>query len=143
MTTTTVTRRYLKYDEALELLNECVAERGADYVYQDHFGVSCVNWIEGGGTVIDRNGGSEVYQGPSQPGCIVGMVMAKLLGEEAVAGRPEGTLPVFCDRVVFSNKAYTLLAYAQTRQDAKVTWGEAVESGVLNSSGKSDDMWRS
>ena len=124
---TTATRTSISYEEASELIDRAIAERGEDFVYQD----SCV------------------YETLGDPSCMVGRVLAK-------AGVPIETLrmmdmvdkwsPVneygeriytttdfatvvqsgkFSNAFTVDNGALELLHEAQVRQDNRDPWGEA------------------
>lgn len=108
---------------ALELLEECVAERGADYVYgyPPEGGLDCLYVFR------DVNGE------PEGPGCIAGMVLNKLSID--VPREWEGTtfngLPA---SEVFTPAAAGVIREAQARQDNGATWGEALEAAKQRAS---------
>lgn len=120
---------YIDAERAIELLRECVTERGADYVYTpedtgislaDRPGQSCLNW----------------HRTADVPGCIVGLALNKagVTGEDFRDAHSDGDgadsatsdLPM----VFATKRASRMLGYVQERQDRGAPWGEAVDALV-------------
>lgn len=118
--------RTITREEALHALNEAVAMKGPDYV--DAFaakGETCRNVVKVGGTWV--------------PSCIVGTALVWLgvpaewfamecqsvsIGTAAQRLRRDGVMNLTDDAV-------ELMAQAQTKQDQKNSWGDAVAYAAL------------
>jgi len=111
---------------ALELLDQAVAERGADFVYPEDWKV-----------VVPRDGAKDtpmcVYVHDGQPRCIVGQVLVKHGLKPAKLAFYEGhgvtsVLKALGDSGVlsFEHGVLTLLRTAQDLQDDGCSWGGAV-----------------
>lgn len=110
----------LTYERVNELLDEAIAEKGADYVYEDENG--------------SRQDCKYVHHFPGEdpvPGCIAGNVLHRAgvpLGEfnrvESLAVAP--LLDLLGVRM--PDEAVSLLAEIQGRQDKGWTWGLAVDA---------------
>jgi hypothetical protein len=111
----TITPLEISYDEALELLDRAVAERGEDYVY---------------------DGACEYFQcdADNQPGCIVGHVLAyKGMDPELLdkLGLNSTKLAYVADKsevLKLDIKTKVLLDEVQNRQDTGIPWGKAVST---------------
>lgn len=115
----------LTYERVNELLDEAIAEKGADYVYKDEMGrvagidtETCCQYVHGEGD-------------SKAPGCIAGNVLHRAgvpLGEfnrvESLAVAP--LLDLLGVRM--PDEAVSLLAEIQGRQDKGWTWGLAVDA---------------
>lgn len=107
--------------QALQMLREAVAAKGADYVYREQ----------------DRDDGGFVqcvyFEGDGSPSCIVGHVLAQL-GKREQDLRFEGSSTpntvgiesVLVDGVELDMGARRVLGAAQRKQDGGATWGAAV-----------------
>jgi hypothetical protein len=116
----------LTWTKVNELLDAAVAEKGADYVYQDPDG-------RRGGEVDEDGCPAAVtcrYVHGDKPGCIVGNVLHRA-GVSLSALRDEegvGAYNSMFERLYVSmpTHASDLLAHVQDRQDVGVPWGDAV-----------------
>ena len=113
----------LTYDEALDLLNQAVDERGTDYIYNKPTDAKFCQYFHG-----------------QEPGCIVGWVLAKKgltpddledvsqygqrYADESALHLAEAGIFVADDRTV------TLLERVQQLQDDGVQWGAAVADAL-------------
>lgn len=117
----------IEFNEAIELLNRAVAERGADYVYREdpkafdaEDEVRCVNTFDDG-----------------TPGCIVGQVCfyAGLDAEDLASNRFSPVDTLVAEEVLnIDSDVIELLSEAQSRQDGGDTWGKAVQRAIEKSS---------
>jgi len=109
----------LTLEKAIELIRECVRERGENYVYSNPTRVNCENWHTT--ATVD------------EPGCIIGLAMSKFVGPGAVRQHPVGTSTELLDRLEVQATPTVLhfLGAVQCAQDDKVPWGEAFEGGLL------------
>jgi hypothetical protein len=98
----------LNYNEALELLNRVVEEKGADHVYQ----------------------GKCVYFHGGAPACIIGHVMAyKGITPDDLEGNENSMAALMLD-LGEDQKTRILLSIVQSKQDGGIPWGEAVADAV-------------
>jgi hypothetical protein len=104
-------------ESALRALDECVAERGADYTYKPAYG-ACFYW--------DSKTNS--------PDCLIGMALHKLgVSADILIYGDTLTFYLFAGRLrhsgiaVITNDAIAVLRRAQAEQDCGKPWGYAVE----------------
>lgn len=114
MTDTTLSTEpvVLTYDEAVDLLNRAVAEKGPDYVYPRSLSDGLCVYFEG-----------------SAPSCIVGHLLAyKGIDAEQVAVQNENGFDTLIgdDVIGVDRKTECLLNVAQASQDSQMPWGDAV-----------------
>jgi hypothetical protein len=104
----------LTYDEAVELLERAVKDRGKDYTYPaELLGTNCVYF---------KNG---------QPSCIVGYVLSyKGVREEDLDSYENGS-SVDGLEITGDHRAAVLLEWVQAYQDQGISWGESVELAVI------------
>jgi hypothetical protein len=109
---TTATTIKITFDEAVELLDRAVAEKGEDYIYPRSAGEAECLYVEDG-----------------QPSCIVGHVLfwkgLTLERIESIEGMSAFALNDY-DWLDLDEKAEALLWKTQSRQDSGVPWGRAV-----------------
>ena len=118
------TREILTAERVWELLDNAVADRGADYVYpkQDDlpYGNVCLYWHPG-----DNDGAGG-------PGCIVGHVLTQLGVDPDTLQQHEGdsAFHLLMEDEVYPTtlEAARILSDVQRRQDEGFSWGEAVTS---------------
>jgi hypothetical protein len=115
--------------EVLAALEAAVAKRGADYVYEDEYGVRLGARDGDGNSLADEC--RYVHNrdtAKATPGCIVGQVFYDLTGRLVPAGvehtTPRG--PAFEDLGLFTRPAREVLARVQMLQDDGNTWGRAL-----------------
>lgn len=113
----------INYARAMELVDQAIEQRGADYVYTNEDGdkavphgfVNCYNWHEDeDGSVI--------------PGCIVGTVLHMAGVPLDEMGKEDGWEDVennlsHTETLRATRKASKLLEYIQYEQDKGNTWG--------------------
>lgn len=110
----------LTLDEAKELLNRAVEERGRTYIYQSP--------VEGACVYFDPEGGC--------PSCLVGHVLAYKgfslddFSPGSNINRWEVAQLVESGFLLVDDETQTLLTIAQTEQDDGMTWGRAVEEAL-------------
>jgi hypothetical protein len=144
-----VTKKILDVGEALKLLEAVVKERGADYVYTDHWS-SCQNFIgpqavrsyndtpdDELSTVRVENAKDKRFD---QPLCIVGHVLAKEGLRPSIHGKQYALGSVHTISVKLGNDpaapfkltsdAREVLAAAQVSQDRGDSWGTALQYAV-------------
>lgn len=104
------------------LLDEAVAEKGADYVYTNAKGEQ-PSAFKG----VDCSNLHPLEDGTWVPGCIVGTVFANVIGVENVPA--EGSASSTNEEVgePFDHNSERLLLRTQMRQDQGVPWGQAVQ----------------
>jgi hypothetical protein len=114
MSTATIETLELTYDEAVELLDRAVAEKGADFVY-------------------DRgpDGHDEcLYLHGNEPGCIVGHVLVYKGVDLELIRELEGigvwSLDEYLPQLKTDGRTRRLLGAAQGKQDSGQTWGDSV-----------------
>jgi hypothetical protein len=112
----------LTRDRAVELLEELIAEFGADYVYQPPDGTHCV------------------YVHDDQPSCGVGHVLARAGVPVDVLASVDGTnFASVTEAVVFEDyvepDALDLLGVFQLAQDDHAPWGESLRRAVGGGTG--------
>jgi hypothetical protein len=103
----------LSYEEALDLLNRAIAEKGADYVYQR--------------TADDD---SCAYFKNGEPSCIVGHVLAYKGVTQEDLPENKNTAIVIALRIAQDDRTERLLDSAQSYQDTGTPWGDAVKSAL-------------
>lgn len=120
----------LNYQQALDLLNRAVEEKGADYVYPEE---EKRNWKNiPGGAVCSYY----VSNGEARPSCIIGHVIEYLgLRDQflPIQGQYEGKSGVSALNALgvrITRRADVLLDTVQSEQDSGHPWGEAVEQAV-------------
>lgn len=102
----------LSYDEALELLNKAVEDKGEDYIYLPPGRDGCVYFNKG------------------KPSCIVGHVLAaKGVKSTDLNSAYNGSGVTTLD-IAEDERASLLLIQAQLTQDGGEPWGEAVKTAV-------------
>lgn len=110
--------RFISYDEAVGILNALVIEKGAEFVYSEHY-ESCVNW--------DTQG---------QPRCIVGHLVGRKgwipdLHSDHMTDNCTEVAVLFEDLSIDADdRTMGLLSRVQMEQDQNVPWGDAVQIGV-------------
>jgi hypothetical protein len=108
MTTGTIIK--ITFDEAVELLDRAVAEKGEDYIYPGSLG-----------------NGACWYTRDGRPDCIVGHVLFWKGVTPEQLERLEGTSAFGLDGwLELDEKTSQLLWKTQQRQDSGVPWGRAV-----------------
>lgn len=128
----------LDLKKAQELVAECIAERGEDYVYEKE-GTSCryVHNVRDNWNPFDEDYENDFVD--ATPGCLVGMVLNKggipleamgtnSLNEEG-SDNLLGSLSVK-GFVTFTDGAASFLANAQAAQDVGHAWGPATEAAM-------------
>lgn len=103
---------------ARELINECIDDRGEDYVYEKPSGSSVCLYVH------------HYEEGVSSAGCIVGMALNKAgipLDEIDTQMNASHLLRLLEDNEMLevSNNAVEYLQYVQDRQDKGATWADA------------------
>jgi len=110
----------LTLEKAIELIRECVRERGENYVYSNptRGSANCENWHTT--ATVD------------EPGCIIGLAMFKFVGP-AVKNYPVGVSTILLDELEIQATPTVLhfLWAVQSAQDEKTPWGEAFKGGLL------------
>ena len=110
----------LTLEKAIELIRECVRERGENYVYSNptRSGANCENWHTT--ATVD------------EPGCIIGLAMFKFVGP-AVKNYPVGRSTILLDKLEIQATLDVLhfLGAVQDAQDDRMTWSEAFREGLL------------
>lgn len=118
----------LDYARTLELLNECVQERGADFTYESPE-------VATGGCFYAH----PIEGGNPEPACIVGLVMSKLgisskwLQKNNTCGSSSALVELAIEDGLIESitvKAKMLLYRTQYDQDRDISWGEAVNSAI-------------
>lgn len=121
-------------DRAKALVQECIAERGAEYTYEKE-GYSC-KYVHGVGYDEDEWGDGEENFSNATPGCLVGAVLHKagvpLEKMGTYARNDEGSYDLIehltADGLVHvSQEANNFLGNVQSSQDAGAPWGQAAE----------------
>lgn len=116
-------------ERVLDLLDEAVRERGADFTYPGR-GPDCVYFVDDNVLEDFTEEGIDVEVG--SPACIVGFVLSKLgvkaedlgaMNTNTGAGSLLGNH--FRDRFEFEQGAVEALEGAQVEQDTGATWGQA------------------
>ncbi|AWN05155.1 hypothetical protein SEA_VORVOLAKOS_75 [Streptomyces phage Vorvolakos] len=124
-------------DRAKALVNELIAERGADYVYEKE-GSSC-KYVHGVGYDEDEWGDGEENFSKATPGCLVGAVLHKagvpLESMGTYSRNDEGSYDLIehltADELVHvSQEANNFLGNVQASQDAGAPWGLAAEKAA-------------
>jgi hypothetical protein len=108
------------YEEAVQLLEKAVADRGADYVYAKDPKALRTSFWRCVNVFVDGT-----------PGCIIGQILAyKGFWDQEGAALYEGTVTVsdlIVEGVIEADDATAeLLSAVQRNQDNGVSWGEAV-----------------
>ena len=123
-------------DEAMRVLDVCVAERGAGYIYPDtakRMG-TCDYWWDKDEYPADCDGSSL----PEGPGCIVGLALSKLgVSDEFLQGLGGINAKTALSQLAGSGwriapDVIGLFRYAQVKQDVGEPWAYAVERAKLN-----------
>jgi hypothetical protein len=130
--------KLIRSKRVLELLDECVAEKGADYVYSTEgflgMGGACM-YVHSKGTAATDFIAAEIIH--REPGCIVGHVLHKpgvsleAMSDCGFEGDDVwGIFPILKNQhgIAFTNKAKAALSVAQAVQDDHTSWGDAVRS---------------
>jgi hypothetical protein len=122
----------MTYDEVLAILNEAVAERGADWVYPDQ--VDCPVCIDQEPCDWHCSEGCRYFTFDKQPCCIVGYFIDKVIDtshldlsviEGQFAGSALKTLEDW-EELSLSDLTKELLVNVQANQDSYKTWGDSV-----------------
>jgi hypothetical protein len=123
-------------DKAKALVDECIAERGAEYVYEKE-GSSC-KYVHGVDESIEDEWGDTVENFTNAtPGCLVGAVLHKAgipLDKMGTYSRnDEGSYDLIehltsDELVTVSQEANNFLGNVQSSQDAGAPWGQAMEA---------------
>lgn len=122
----------MTYGEALAILNEAVAERGADWIYPDQN--DCQACIDQEPCDWHCPEGCRYFTHDKQPCCLVGYVIDKAIDtsklntswiEGEAAHSALKTLEDW-NELVLDERAKALLELAQSHQDSYKPWGEAV-----------------
>lgn len=125
----------------LDLLNEAVAEKGEDHVYENPDAPGMCTYVHGYQTVAGPEGESETVQvEPLTPGCIVGNVLHRAgiplelfqqleINDDTPA---DAALRHLADQgfLTYTGRAQSVLAVAQSHQDKYASWGAAVEAAT-------------
>jgi hypothetical protein len=122
----------LTYGEVLAILNEAVAERGADWIYPDQN--DCAACIDQEPCDWHCAEGCRYFTPDKQPCCIVGYFIDKAIdtsqlntdlfeGEHASAAIKQ--LEIW-NELVLDERTQALLEMAQAYQDGYKPWGEVV-----------------
>ena len=105
-------------EDAIKLLEECVAERGEDFVYPQEWKTDLVCKY------------SVEQDGEQTPACIVGLAIYRLTNEIVSSGLAANVVlrDYFPGR--FTKSAIMLMETAQLKQDNGFTWREAVDAAI-------------
>ena len=107
----------LKFEQAVELLNRAVDEKGADFTYDTHPFTSCV-----------------YYESDGTPSCIVGHVFSYLGITKDDLTDPshnqEGLGLMYNSYLEVDYQTLELLEKVQSLQDNEVSWGQAVDEAI-------------
>lgn len=106
---------HIDADKALELLEDVVTEKGADFVYE-------------------APGGGCLYVNGNQPSCLVGHALVRAGVSIEVLSKLDGTrgsVPIssadLSDAATLSEAASYIFSVAQDLQDGDNTWGYALD----------------
>ena len=124
--------KHMTYEEVLAILNDAVAERGADWVYPDQN--ECDDCSYGEQCDWHCAEGCRYFNYDKQPCCIVGYVIDKVVdtsqldtiileGERAWAVLDKLEM---WQELTLDERTKELLQVAQERQDNHIPWGKAV-----------------
>lgn len=123
----------LTYEKALELAEQVIAERGADFTYSD--GNSICAYVP---TTDPRypSRADEAARGAGVTGCIVGEVLKRAdLLTDIVAGSLDGIGQLIrVGQVPATEKARVFLNQLQIGQDGGHMWGGALEDAKVSAS---------
>jgi len=122
----------MTYGEVLAILNDAVAERGADWVYPDQ--VDCDACIDQEPCDWHCSEGCRYFTYDKQPCCLVGYFIDKAIdtsqldtnileGEAATAVLKQLEM---WDALSLDERTWEMLMIAQSYQDSYKTWGESV-----------------
>lgn len=128
----------LTYEKALELAEQVVAERGADFVYSD--GDTHCAYVPTTDPRYPRKA-DVAAQGASVTGCAVGEVLKRadlLTDEVAVSLNGIGDL-IRGGFVPATGKAAAFLRHLQGKQDDGYPWGGALEEAKVSASLYNED----
>ncbi len=113
----------LNLETAIELVARAVTERGPDYVYkkpdapeENTYPPSCLNW----------------HPSENRPGCIVGLALSYLVGEDKVKAHVTGGSSSLLQWLDIDASLMVLhyLGRVQRSQDDKNRWGQAAIDGL-------------
>ena len=122
----------LSYGEVLAILNQAVAERGADWIYPEQG--ECETCANEEPCDWHCSEGCRYFTYDKQPCCLVGYVIDKAIDtskletewiEGKFAGSALKTLEDW-EELSLDERTKELLVRAQSYQDSYKTWGEAV-----------------
>lgn len=129
----------LTYAKALELAEQVVTERGADFVYCRN-GIGNCAYVPTTDPRYPRPT-SAAAEGAGITGCAVGEVLkrADLLTDEVAMSFNGIAVLVANGFVPATSKAAVFLRQLQNRQDGGNTWGKALEAGKADASFYKED----
>jgi hypothetical protein len=130
--------KHMTYGEVLAILNQAVAERGADWVYPDH--VDCVTCRDQEPCDWHCSEGCRYFTYDKQPCCIVGYFIDKAIDTSQLdvttfegehASNTLATLERW-EELSLDERTMELLILAQAHQDSYKTWGDSVSLAAGN-----------
>lgn len=125
-------------DRAKALVNECIAERGAEYVYEKE-GSSCKYVHNVGERVANEYGETEDDFSEATPGCLVGAALHRAgvpLERMGIWSRNDDGSYDLIEKltaeglVSVTQEANNFLGNCQSSQDNGVPWGQAAEAAA-------------